>query len=211
MEMTLARLGLKSPKAILTSSVMPLGILALVAMMVLPLPVFLLDTFFVSNILVSLLILMVAMHTDRPLDFSSFPSLLLIATILRLGLNVASTRIVLSEGHTGPDAAGQVIEAFGEFVISGNYTVGLFVFIILIIINLVVITKGAGRVSEVSARFTLDAMPGKQMAIDADLNAGVLTNEEAKTRREEVANEADFYGAMVAPLNLSKGMQSLLY
>ena len=205
MEMTLARLGLNNPKAILTNSVMPLGILALVAMMVLPLPVFLLDTFFISNILVSLLILMVAMHTDRPLDFSSFPSLLLIATILRLGLNVASTRVVLSEGHTGPDAAGQVIEAFGEFVISGNYAVGIFVFIILIIINLIVITKGAGRVSEVSARFTLDAMPGKQMAIDADLNAGVLTNEEAKTRREEISQEADFYGAMDGASKFVKG------
>ncbi|MEK9622123.1 MAG: flagellar biosynthesis protein FlhA [Alphaproteobacteria bacterium] len=205
MEMTLARLGLNDPKTFLTSSVMPLGILALVAMMVLPLPVFLLDTFFVSNILVSLLILMVAMHTNRPLDFSSFPSLLLIATILRLGLNVASTRIVLSEGHTGPDAAGKVIEAFGEFVISGNYAVGLFVFIILIIINLVVITKGAGRVSEVSARFTLDAMPGKQMAIDADLNAGVLSNEEAKTRREEISQEADFYGAMDGASKFVKG------
>ena len=205
MEMTLARLGLNDPKTFLTSSVMPLGILALVAMMVLPLPVFLLDTFFVSNILVSLLILMVAMHTNRPLDFSSFPSLLLIATILRLGLNVASTRIVLSEGHTGPDAAGKVIEAFGEFVISGNYAVGLFVFIILIIINLVVITKGAGRVSEVSARFTLDAMPGKQMAIDADLNAGVLSNEEAKTRRDEISQEADFYGAMDGASKFVKG------
>ena len=205
MEMTLARLGLNNPKVILTSSVMPLGILALVAMMVLPLPVFLLDTFFISNILVSLLILMVAMHTERPLDFSSFPSLLLIATILRLGLNVASTRVVLSEGHTGPDAAGQVIEAFGEFVISGNYAVGIFVFIILIIINLIVITKGAGRVSEVSARFTLDAMPGKQMAIDADLNAGVLTNEEAKTRREEISQEADFYGAMDGASKFVKG------
>ena len=205
MEMTLARLGLNNPKAILTGSVMPLGILALVAMMVLPLPVFLLDTFFISNILVSLLILMVAMHTHRPLDFSSFPSLLLIATILRLGLNVASTRIVLSEGHTGPDAAGQVIEAFGEFVISGNYAVGIFVFIILIIINLIVITKGAGRVSEVSARFTLDAMPGKQMAIDADLNAGVLTNEEAKARREEISQEADFYGAMDGASKFVKG------
>ncbi len=205
MEMTLARLGLNNPKAILINSVMPLGILALVAMMVLPLPVFLLDTFFISNILVSLLILMVAMHTDRPLDFSSFPSLLLIATILRLGLNVASTRIVLSEGHTGPDAAGQVIEAFGKFVISGNYAVGIFVFIILIIINLIVITKGAGRVSEVSARFTLDAMPGKQMAIDADLNAGVLTNEEAKTRREEISQEADFYGAMDGASKFVKG------
>ncbi len=148
---------------------------------------------------------MVAMHTDRPLDFSSFPSLLLIATILRLGLNVASTRIVLSEGHNGPDAAGQVIEAFGEFVISGNYAVGIFVFIILIIINLIVITKGAGRVSEVSARFTLDAMPGKQMAIDADLNAGVLTNEEAKVRREEISQEADFYGAMDGASKFVKG------
>ena len=205
MEMTLARLGLNNPKAIITSSVMPLGILALVAMMVLPLPAFLLDGFFVSNILVSLLILMVALHTNRPLDFSSFPSLLLIATILRLGLNVASTRIVLSEGHTGPDAAGKVIEAFGEFVISGNYAVGIFVFIILIIINLVVITKGAGRVSEVSARFTLDAMPGKQMAIDADLNAGVLTNEEAKVRRDEISQEADFYGAMDGASKFVKG------
>ncbi|MED5369280.1 MAG: FHIPEP family type III secretion protein, partial [Pseudomonadota bacterium] len=156
----------------LTSLVMPIGILALITMMVLPVPVFMLDIFFVGNILVSLLILMVAINTYRPLDFSSFPSLLLIATILRLGLNVASTRIVLNEGHTGTDAAGHVIEAFGQFVISGNYTVGIFVFIILVIINLVVITRGAGRVSEVSARFTLDAMPGKQMAIDADLNAG---------------------------------------
>ena len=196
MEMTLQRLGLNNVRSLASGAVLPIGILALVAMMVLPLPVFLLDTFFVSNILVSLLILMVAMHTQRPLDFSSFPSLLLIATVLRLGLNVASTRIVLSEGHNGPDAAGKVIEAFGEFVISGNYAVGIFVFIILIIINLVVVTRGAGRVSEVSARFTLDAMPGKQMAIDADLNAGILSNEEAKARRAEIAEEADFYGAM---------------
>ena len=205
MEMTLQRLGLGNVRQLVGGAVMPLGILALVAMMVLPLPVFLLDTFFVSNILVSLLILMVAMHTQRPLDFSSFPSLLLIATVLRLGLNVASTRIVLSEGHTGPDAAGKVIEAFGEFVISGNYAVGIFVFIILIIINLVVVTKGAGRVSEVSARFTLDAMPGKQMAIDADLNAGILSNEEAKQRRAEIAEEADFYGAMDGASKFVKG------
>ena len=205
MELTLQRLSLDNLRQIVTGAIMPLGILALVAMMVLPLPVFLLDTFFVSNILVSLLILMVAMHTQRPLDFSSFPSLLLIATILRLGLNVASTRIVLSEGHNGADAAGKVIEAFGEFVISGNYAVGIFVFIILIIINLVVVTKGAGRVSEVSARFTLDAMPGKQMAIDADLNAGILTNEEAKARREEIAEEADFYGAMDGASKFVKG------
>ena len=205
MELTLQRLGLDNLRQIASGAIMPLGILALVAMMVLPLPVFLLDTFFVSNILVSLLILMVAMHTQRPLDFSSFPSLLLIATVLRLGLNVASTRIVLSEGHNGADAAGKVIEAFGEFVISGNYAVGIFVFIILIIINLVVVTKGAGRVSEVSARFTLDAMPGKQMAIDADLNAGILSNEEAKARREEIAEEADFYGAMDGASKFVKG------
>jgi flagellar biosynthesis protein FlhA len=170
-----------------------------------PLPSILLDIFFVTNILVSLLILMVAMHTYRPLDFSSFPSLLLIATVLRLGLNVASTRIVLTEGHEGGAAAGEVIESFGEFVIAGNYAVGIFVFIILIIINLVVITRGAGRVSEVSARFTLDAMPGKQMAIDADLNAGVLTNEEAKIRREDIASESDFYGAMDGASKFVKG------
>ena len=148
---------------------------------------------------------MVALHTQRPLDFSSFPNLLLIATVLRLGLNVASTRIVLKEGHTGPDAAGRVIEAFGDFIVSGNYAVGLFVFSILVIINLVVITKGAGRVSEVSARFTLDALPGKQMAIDADLNAGILTPEEAKERRADVAKEADFYGSMDGASKFVKG------
>ena len=148
---------------------------------------------------------MVALHTQRPLDFSSFPNLLLIATVLRLGLNVASTRIVLKDGHTGPDAAGKVIEAFGEFIVSGNYAVGIFVFSILVIINLVVITKGAGRVSEVSARFTLDALPGKQMAIDADLNAGILTPEEAKDRRAEVAKEADFYGSMDGASKFVKG------
>ena len=190
MELTLQRLGLDNLRQIASGAIMPLGILALVAMMVLPLPVFLLDTFFVSNILVSLLILMVAMHTQRPLDFSSFPSLLLIATVLRLGLNVASTRIVLSEGHNGADAAGKVIEAFGEFVISGNYAVGIFVFIILIIINLVVVTKGAGRVSEVSARFTLDAMPGKQMAIDSDLAVGAISHDEARSRRQKEQEEA---------------------
>ena len=148
---------------------------------------------------------MVCIHTFRPLDISSFPTVLLFATILRLGLNVASTRIVLSAGHTGPDAAGKVIEAFGEFVIAGNYVVGIFVFAILIIINLVVITKGAGRVSEVSARFTLDAMPGKQMAIDADLNAGIITSEEAKGRRNEIAKEGEFYGAMDGAAKFVKG------
>ena len=187
------------------NSLLPFGIIALVAMLVLPLPIALLDTFFVLNITLSLLILMVAMHTHRPLDFSSFPNLLLIATVLRLGLNVASTRIVLKDGHTGPDAAGKVIEAFGEFIVSGNYAVGIFVFSILVIINLVVITKGAGRVSEVSARFTLDALPGKQMAIDADLNAGILTPDEAKARREEVTKEADFYGSMDGASKFVKG------
>ena len=189
----------------LKSLALPLGILVLIVMMVIPLPAFLLDVFFTSNILLSLLILMVALHTFRPLDFSSFPTVLLFATILRLGLNVASTRIVLSQGHTGPEAAGKVIEAFGSFVIAGNYVVGIFVFAILIIINLVVVTKGAGRVSEVSARFTLDAMPGKQMAIDADLNAGLLTSEDAKNRREEIAKEADFYGAMDGASKFVKG------
>ena len=184
---------------------LPIAILMLMVMMVIPLPSILLDIFFTTNILLSLLILMVALHTFRPLDFSSFPTVLLFATILRLGLNVASTRIVLSAGHTGPDAAGKVIEAFGEFVIAGNYVVGIFVFAILIIINLVVITKGAGRVSEVSARFTLDAMPGKQMAIDADLNAGLLTSEEAKQRRDDISKEADFYGSMDGASKFVKG------
>ncbi len=205
MFMTLQRFGNTSLGSAASGLIVSAGILALVAMMVLPLPTFLLDTFFVTNILVSLLVLMVALHTYRPLDFSSFPSLLLIATVLRLGLNVASTRVILASGHEGPEAAGQVIQAFGEFVIAGNYAVGIFVFVILVIINLVVITKGAGRVSEVSARFTLDAMPGKQMAIDADLNAGVLTSDEAKERREEISREADFYGAMDGASKFVKG------
>jgi len=205
MDAVLQRLNLPNLRSALSGSVLPSGNLLLVAMMGLPLPSILLDVFFVTNILVSLLVLMVAMHTYRPLDFSSFPSLLLFATVLRLGLNVASTRVVLTEGHSGSDAAGEVIEAFGAFVIAGNYAVGIFVFVILIIINLVVITKGAGRVSEVSARFTLDAMPGKQMAIDADLNAGVLSNEEAKQRREDIASEADFYGAMDGASKFVKG------
>lgn len=186
-------------------ALLPVGILSIVAMMVLPLPLVLLDIFFVFNILLSLLVLMVSLHSYRPLDFSSFPSVLLIATVLRLALNVASTRIVLTDGHSGSGAAGKVIEAFGNFVIAGNFAVGLVVFVILVIINLVVITKGAGRVSEVSARFTLDAMPGKQMAIDADLNAGLLTPEQARSRRAEVAEEADFYGAMDGASKFVKG------
>ena len=205
MIMTLQKFGLTGISSTVSALILSTGILALVAMMVLPLPTFLLDTFFVSNILLSILVLMVALHAYRPLDFSSFPSLLLIATVLRLGLNVASTRIILGKGQEGPEAAGQVINAFGQFVIAGNYAVGIFVFVILVIINLVVITKGAGRVSEVSARFTLDAMPGKQMAIDADLNAGVLTNEEARERRAEISREADFYGAMDGASKFVKG------
>ena len=171
-------------------------IIVILSMMVLPLPSFVLDLFFTFNIAMAVMVLMVAMYTRRPLDFSVFPTVLLITTLLRLSLNVASTRIVLIDGHTGPDAAGKVIEAFGHFLVGGNYAVGIVVFVILTIINFVVITKGAGRIAEVAARFTLDAMPGKQMAIDADLNAGLIGEEEARTRRKEVAQEADFYGAM---------------
>lgn len=205
MDMTSAARFTTSARDALGGAVLPIGILLLIAMMVLPLPALLLDGFFILNILLSLLILMVTLHTYRPLDFSSFPNLLLIVTILRLALNVASTRLILSEGHTGPDAAGQVIKAFGDFVVAGNYVVGIFVFIILTIINLVVITKGAGRVSEVAARFTLDAMPGKQMAIDADLNAGILSPDEATARRREIAEEADFYGSMDGASKFVKG------
>ncbi len=190
---------------LISSISLPIGILILMTMMVIPLPAVLLDVFFTSNILISLIVLMVALQTFKPLDFSSFPTVLLFATVLRLGLNVASTRIVLSQGHTGTDAAGNVIEAFGNFVIGNDYVVGIFVFAILIIINLVVITKGAGRVSEVSARFTLDAMPGKQMAIDADLGAGVLSSEEAKEKRQSIEKEADFYGAMDGASKFVKG------
>lgn len=174
----------------------PILTIMLLAMIVIPLPAFLLDLFFTFNIALSLIIVIVVIYTMKPLDFAAFPTVILVATLLRLALNVASTRIVLMEGHTGSDAAGKVIEAFGEFVIGGNFAVGLVVFSILIVINFIVITKGAGRVAEVSARFTLDAMPGKQMAIDADLNTGFLTQEEAKARREELAKESDFYGSM---------------
>ncbi|MBS92030.1 MAG: hypothetical protein CMM95_03145, partial [Rickettsiales bacterium] len=183
----------------------PIGIMVLIAMMVIPLSSWMLDILFTTNLLISLLVLMVALQTFRPLDFSSFPTVLLFATVLRLGLNVASTRVILKNGHQGSDAAGNIIEAFGAFVMSGSYAVGLFVFTILVIINLIVITKGAGRVSEVAARFTLDAMPGKQMAIDADLNAGVLTGEEAKVRRNEIAKEGEFYGSMDGAAKFVKG------
>ncbi|MEW5889719.1 MAG: flagellar biosynthesis protein FlhA [Pseudomonadota bacterium] len=174
----------------------PLLIVLILAMMVLPLPTVLLDLLFTFNIALSIMVLLVAMYTMKALDFSVFPTVLLVTTLLRLSLNVASTRIVLLEGHTGPDAAGKVIEAFGHFLVGGNYAVGLVVFVILVIINFVVITKGAGRIAEVSARFTLDAMPGKQMAIDADLNAGLIGEEEARKRRAYIAQEADFYGSM---------------
>lgn len=174
----------------------PLLLLVVLAMVTLPMPPFLLDVLFTFNIALSLVVLLVAVYSLRPLDFAVFPTILLVATLLRLALNVASTRVVLLEGHQGGDAAGKVIEAFGEVVIGGNYVVGLVVFAILVIINFVVVTKGAGRISEVSARFTLDAMPGKQMAIDADLNAGLVGQEEAKQRRREVTQEADFYGSM---------------
>ncbi|WP_126453805.1 flagellar biosynthesis protein FlhA [Sulfuriflexus mobilis] len=171
-------------------------VLVMLAMMVVPLPPFLLDILFTFNIALALVVLLAGIYTKRPVDFTAFPTILLIATLLRLGLNVASTRVVLLEGHTGSDAAGEVIYAFGDFVVGGNYTVGLVVFAILVIINFVVVTKGAGRISEVSARFTLDAMPGKQMAIDADLNAGLIDQDEARKRRSDIAHEADFYGSM---------------
>ncbi|WP_188769106.1 flagellar biosynthesis protein FlhA [Novosphingobium endophyticum] len=184
---------------------LPAGILILIVLMIVPVPAVILDISFVLNIALSVAILMAAMNAKKPLDFSSFPSVLLFATLLRLALNVASTRVVLVHGHEGGEAAGKVIEAFGAFLIGGNFAVGIFVFLILIIINLVVVTKGAGRVSEVSARFTLDALPGKQMAIDADLAAGLLTAEEAKARRREVATEADFYGSMDGSSKFVKG------
>lgn len=174
----------------------PLLVVLVLVMMVLPLPPFVLDLLFTFNIALALLIMLVSLYTAKPLDFAVFPTLLLLSTLMRLSLNVASTRVVLMNGHTGPDAAGKVIEAFGHFLVGGNFAVGLVVFIILVVINFVVITKGAGRIAEVSARFTLDAMPGKQMAIDADLNAGLIGEQEARRRRTEISQEADFFGAM---------------
>jgi flagellar biosynthesis protein FlhA len=174
----------------------PVLIIMMLSMMILPLPPFALDIFFSFNIALSVIVLLTAMYTVKPLDFIAFPAVLLMTTMLRLSLNVASTRVVLTEGHAGPDAAGKVIEAFGHFLIGGNYTVGIVVFIILTIVNFTVVTKGAGRIAEVGARFALDAMPGKQMAIDADLNAGLIGEPEARARRKEVAMEAEFYGAM---------------
>ncbi|ABF10571.1 flagellar biosynthesis protein FlhA [Cupriavidus metallidurans] len=174
----------------------PVLIIMILGMMILPLPAFVLDLLFTFNIALSIMVLLVGMYTQRPLDFAAFPAVLLFSTLLRLSLNVASTRVVLLEGHTGPDAAGKVIEAFGHFLVGGNFAVGIVVFAILVVINFMVITKGAGRIAEVGARFMLDAMPGKQMAIDADLNAGLINEEGARKRRAEVAQESDFYGAM---------------
>tara|TARA_R110001583_G_scaffold71924_8_gene202037 strand:- start:40335 stop:42437 length:2103 start_codon:yes stop_codon:yes gene_type:complete len=183
----------------------PVLVMAALGMVILPMPAWLLDLLFSFNIALSLVVLLITVYTLKPLEFGSFPSVILIATILRLALNVASTRVVLLEGHEGTDAAGKVIEAFGSVVIGGNYAVGLVVFLILIIINFVVVTKGAGRIAEVTARFTLDAMPGKQMAIDADLNAGFINQEQAKERRTEVTSEADFYGSMDGASKFVKG------
>ncbi|NDP47725.1 MAG: flagellar biosynthesis protein FlhA [Sulfuriferula multivorans] len=174
----------------------PIFIILILAMLVLPLPPFALDMLFTFNIALSIMVLLVGLSTKKALDFAAFPTVLLLSTLLRLSLNVASTRVVLLEGHNGPAAAGKVIEAFGHFLVGGNYTVGIIVFVILVVINFIVITKGAGRIAEVSARFTLDAMPGKQMAIDADLNAGLINEDEARTRRAEISQEADFYGSM---------------
>ncbi len=185
-----------SNASLIQGSAAPMLVVAILAMMVLPLPPWLLDVFFTVNISVALMVMMVAAYMLRPLDFAAFPAVLLLTTLMRLSLNVASTRVVLLEGHTGPGAAGAVIEAFGHFLIGGNFAVGLIVFSILVVINFVVVTKGAERIAEVSARFALDAMPGKQMAVDADLNAGTIDEKEAKRRRAEVAEEADFFGSM---------------
>jgi flagellar biosynthesis protein FlhA len=183
----------------------PIGVLAVLAMIVLPLPPIALDILFTFNIALSIIIMMAVFYVSRPVEFGVFPTVLLVATLLRLALNVASTRVVLLNGHSGPGAAGRVIQSFGEFVIGGNFAVGVVVFIILTIINFVVVTKGSGRISEVSARFTLDAMPGKQMAIDADLNAGLITQDEARTRRADVRAEADFYGSMDGASKFTRG------
>src|SRR5246127_2249971 len=183
----------------------PILICMILGMMILPLPPFLLDLLFTFNIALAVMVLLVSMYTTKPLDFAAFPSVLLFSTLLRLSLNGASTRIVLLEGHTGPAAAGKVIEAFGHFLVGGNFAVGIVVFAILMVINFMVITKGAGRIAEVGARFTLDAMPGKQMAIDADLNSGLIDEDEARRRRAEVHAEADFYGAMDGASKFVKG------
>src|SRR3984957_19998122 len=172
------------------------ALVAILGVMLIPLPPFMLDMALTMSLSLSLLILLLSIYTDRSLDFSIFPSLLLLTTLFRLALNVATTRLILTEGHKGPGSVGAVIEAFGKFVVGDSYIIGFVVFIILVVINFIVITKGSGRVAEVAARFTLDAMPGKQMSIDADLNAGLITESDARIRRKEIEKEADFYGAM---------------
>jgi flagellar biosynthesis protein FlhA len=185
--------------------VVPLALVAIVVIMVLPLPAFLIDLLLAVSVSLALIILMVGMYTQQPLEFSTFPSVLLVVTLFRLSLNVASTRLILLHGHEGPAAAGHVIQAFGRFVVGGSYVVGLVVFLILVVINFAVITKGAGRIAEVAARFTLDAMPGKQLAIDADLNSGLITEKDARARRRAIEEEADFYGAMVGASKFVRG------
>lgn len=186
----------------------PILILLILSMMVLPLPAFILDLLFTFNIALSIMVLLVAMFTQRTLEFAAFPTILLFTTLLRLALNVASTRIILMEGHTGAAAAGKVVEAFGHFLVGGNFAIGIVVFVILVIINFMVITKGAGRIAEVGARFVLDGMPGKQMAIDADLNAGLIGEDEAKKRRSEVTQEADFTARWTGQVSLFAAMPS---
>eukprot|EP01136_Pigoraptor_vietnamica_P000995 Opistho-1_new@27028 len=198
MNALIARLqALLGPRAAVVSALgAPIAVILILSMMVLPLPPFALDLLFTFNIAMAVMVMMVAAHMVKPLDFAAFPTVLLLTTLMRLSLNVASTRVVLLEGHTGTGAAGKVIEAFGHFLIGGNFAVGLIVFAILVVINFIVVTKGAERIAEVGARFTLDAMPGKQMAVDADLNAGLINEAEAKRRRAELGDEADFFGSM---------------
>ncbi|MDW8190854.1 MAG: FHIPEP family type III secretion protein, partial [Pseudobdellovibrionaceae bacterium] len=182
-----------------------LGLMVIMTVMIIPLPAFILDLALTFSLASAILVLLVSLYINRPLEFSVFPSLLLITTLFRLSLNVATTRAILSRGHEGPSAAGEVIKSFGDFVVGNNYVIGFIVFIILVVINFIVITKGAGRVAEVAARFTLDAMPGKQMSIDADLNAGIINEEEARRRRKEIEREADFYGAMDGASKFTRG------
>ena len=188
--------GRHATENINTETLLALGMVAIFGLMLLPLPTIILDLMLTFSLSISLVIFLFALHIDRPLDFSAFPSVLLVVTLLRLSLNIASTRVILTSGGEGAGAAGKVIESFGQFIIGGNYLVGIIIFIILVTINFVVITKGSGRIAEVGARFTLDAMPGKQMAIDADLQSGLITEDEAKFKRKDLAREADFYGTM---------------
>ena len=198
--------ALLGPRAgVLSALGAPVAVLMILAMMVLPLPTFALDLLFTFNIAMAVMVMMVAANMVKPLDFAAFPTVLLLTTLMRLSLNVASTRVVLMEGHTGTGAAGKVIEAFGHFLIGGNFAVGLIVFAILVVINFIVVTKGAERIAEVGARFTLDAMPGKQMAVDADLNAGLINEAEAKRRRIELGDEADFFGSMDGASKFDRG------